>query len=595
MLDELQAKNIALIEEASFAPAPGLTVITGETGSGKTAFLTALKLLVGERADSSMVREGADELSVNARMYTTTRSAAVKDSAGPKTSLGAEGSAADAFDLVAFQNNISKMPNRDKNSTAQENAEAEYVVKRTVSRDGRSRVWIDGQVESVGSLVETCGTTIDLCGQHEHQKLLEVAQHVRLLDAWAHDTIAPAYVAYQEAFLSKKEAEADYRRVTEIASTSEAKLEQATYIKTRIEELRPSAEEVEELKKKLPLAEHATKLAEHTRSSFEQLVGDSGAIALLQNAAAQLREASRLDEDIAPASQQLFSAATEAEDVQASLSSYLANLEIDPQELERMQKRQADLQALLRTFGPTMEDVDAQYAAATETLETMAHADESLQAAQEKLDVATARLRATAATLEEARREAAPRFVQAVTNEMAKLQMGTAVLEMQLSPLPEETWTEAGPSRVEFLYRPAQNLSAKPLKKIASGGELSRIMLAIKVVAGTADEVETLVFDEVDAGVGGNVALSLARVLKELSRTHQVICVTHLPQIASAADKHYVVKKIESADDATGTAIPKTMLEAVSGQERMQEIARMLSGEVSDISLSHAKTLLSSQ
>lgn len=564
MLDELQAKNIALIEKASFVPAAGLTVITGETGSGKTAFLTALKLLVGERADSLMVREGSEELTVNARMY------------------------------AAPQNQISRGDNRDESSDIEAHSRAEYVVKRTVSRDGRSRVWIDGEVESVGALAETCGTTIDLCGQHEHQKLLEVSNHVRLLDAWAEDLIAPALQTYQKAFQGKKEAEATYRRVADMAATSEEKLEQATYVKTRIEELRPSPEEIEELEKKLPLAEHATKLAEHARAAFQHLTGDTGAIALLQSSAAEMREASRLDQSLSPASQQLYSAATEAEDVQASLSSYLANLEIDPQDLERMQKRQADMQSLLRTFGPTMEDVEAQLAAATETLETVAHADKTLQDAEERLDEAKRNLRDAAKGLSDARREAAPRFVQAVTNEMAKLQMGTAVLEMQLTPLPEEAWTEAGPARVEFLYRPAQNLSAKSLRKIASGGELSRIMLAIKVVAGTADEVETLVFDEVDAGVGGNVALSLARVLKELSRSHQVICVTHLPQIASAADKHYVVKKTETEDIASGAALPKTTLEAVSGQARTQEIARMLSGEVTDISLSHAKTLLSS-
>ncbi len=564
MLDELQAKNIALIEKASFVPAAGLTVITGETGSGKTAFLTALKLLVGERADSLMVREGSDELSVNARMY------------------------------AAHQDQVSCESSHDKSSDAEAHSGAEHVVKRTVSRDGRSRVWIDGEVESVGALAETCGTTIDLCGQHEHQKLLEVSNHVRLLDAWAEDSIAPALQTYQKAFQGKKEAEATYRRVADMAATSEEKLEQATYVKTRIEGLRPSPEEIEELEKKLPLAEHATKLAEHARAAFQHLTGDTGAIALLQSSAAEMREASRLDESLAPASQQLFSAATEAEDVQASLSSYLANLEIDPQDLERMQKRQADMQSLLRTFGPTMEDVEAQLTAATETLETVAYADKTLQEAEERLDAAKRNLRDAAKALSDARREAAPRFVQAVTNEMAKLQMGTAVLEMQLTPLSEEAWTEAGPARVEFLYRAAQNLSAKSLKKIASGGELSRIMLAIKVVAGTADEVETLVFDEVDAGVGGNVALSLARVLKELSRSHQVICVTHLPQIASAADKHYVVKKTETEDIASGATIPRTTLEAVSGQARTQEIARMLSGEVTDISLSHAKTLLSS-
>lgn len=546
MLDELKAKNVALIKEASISPAPGLTVITGETGSGKTAFLSALKLLVGERAGADMVREGQDELLVEARLFS-----------GEK--------------------------------------QEEHILKRSVSKDGRSRVTIDGDIEPVKALAETAGVSIDLCGQHEHQKLLDVASHVALLDAWAKDMVAKPLAAYQEALQKKKEAAAALAEMKEASRAGSEKLAQATYEVERIEEARPSQEELDELEKTLPKAEHAGKLVEFSSEAHAALSDEAGAIDSLQIALSALKEAAALDPDLEGKKDQLEAATREIEDVAATLRDYAANIDIDAARLSQMQDRQATLQALMRTFGPTMQDVLERLAAAKVIVSAVNNSEEAVAAAEQALAKARENLQAKAEKLNEARKEVAPRFVQAVTNEMAKLEMGTASLEMQFTPLDKENWTETGPSRIEFMYRPAENLSSKPFKKVASGGEVSRVMLAIKAVAGAADEVETLVFDEVDAGVGGHVALVLAQVLKELSKTHQILCVTHLPQVASVADKHYIVEKTESATiNSSAASIPETTLTEVEGEARAKEIARMLSGEVTEISLSHAKTLLSS-
>ncbi len=546
MLDELKAKNVALIKEASISPAPGLTVITGETGSGKTAFLSALKLLVGERAGADMVREGQDELLVEARLFS-----------GEK--------------------------------------QEEHILKRSVSKDGRSRVTIDGDIEPVKALAETAGVSIDLCGQHEHQKLLDVASHVALLDAWAKDMVAKPLAAYQEALQKKKEAAAALAEMKEASRAGSEKLAQATYEVERIEEARPSQEELDELEKTLPKAEHAGKLVEFSSEAHAALSDEAGAIDSLQIALSALKEAAALDPDLEGKKDQLEAATREIEDVAATLRDYAANIDIDAARLSQMQDRQATLQALMRTFGPTMQDVLERLAAAKVIVSAVNNSEEAVAAAEQALAKARENLQAKAEKLNEARKEVAPRFVQAVTNEMAKLEMGTASLEMQFTPLDKENWTETGPSRIEFMYRPAENLSSKPFKKVASGGEVSRVMLAIKAVAGAADEVETLVFDEVDAGVGGHVALALAQVLKELSKTHQILCVTHLPQVASVADKHYIVEKTESATiNSSAASIPETTLTEVEGEARAKEIARMLSGEVTEISLSHAKTLLSS-
>ena len=275
------------------------------------------------------------------------------------------------------------------------------------------------------------------------------------------------------------------------------------------------------------------------------------------------------------------------EDVSRTARDYRDGVEFDPEELERGQERMAALQGLTRAYGPRMTDVLAARDEAADLVSLVDDAEERERVAQRAVDAAERALAAAARTLDDARGEAAPRFSQAVSAQMQRLEMGTAQLVCEQRALPRASWTRSGASEVEFMFQPGAGMQARPLARIASGGEVSRVMLAIKVVLGQADSVDTLVFDEVDAGVGGSVAVALAEVLADLARSHQVIVVTHLAQVAVRGDVHYAVTKIAGDD-----GMPQTCLRQLSADERPAEIARMLSGDATEASLVHAREML---
>lgn len=537
MIDELCVRNVALIREASLVPSSGLTVLTGETGTGKTALLSAIKLLVGERADASAVREGADALEVEARVY---------------------------------------LRGGDPDGN---------VVRRRVEAAGRGRVQIDGHMASVRELAETIGSTIDLCGQHEHQRLLDPAAHVALLDAWASERIAPAREAYVTALAEARAAAKELERITEMTRAADERLDEASFVLRRIDEVGPSQEEYDELEAALPRAEHAETILRSVAGAYEGVTDDGGAADALSDAISWLRDASSFDSVLDDYAERLESSLIDIEDVEADLRRYRDSVELDPEELDRMQTRMAAFRGLMRTYGPSMDDVLARRASAAELVEAARDGGERERKARKALEAAEARLATAADALDAARSEAAPLLAHAVSEVMAQLEMGTASLSVQIERLARKQWTTAGPSRVELLYRPAAGLTARPLRRIASGGEVSRVMLACKVVLGEADGTETLVFDEVDAGVGGATAVALAQVLARLAKTHQVIVVTHLAQVAVMGQTHYLVQK--SAGD-----VPETSLVPIKGEQRVAEIARMLSGDTSETSLAHAREML---
>ena len=500
MIDELQVSNIALIREATLVPSAGLTVLTGETGAGKTALLSALKLILGERADSSTVREGEALASVEARLFD-----------GPHDTEG-------------------------------------FTVQRSLSAEGRSRVKIDGRIASVRELSERVGVMMDLCGQHEHQRLLDPAHHVAMVDAWAGRSALEALDRYRACFQASRAAAKEVRRVEEASRARGSRVEEARFALERIAEVDPKPGEYEELEELLPRSEHAEVL-------------------------------------VATANDALSDACISLEDSANELRAYRDGVAFDPRELARMRERYSDLKGLLRQWGPTMDDVFAMRDRSQELLSLVDDGDEQIKKAREALGSAERELFAAAKALKRARNTAAPRFCHEVGRQMARLEMGGAELVWESRDLPRAEWTPAGPSSYELLYRSGAGLTPRPLRRIASGGELSRVMLASKVVLGNADGVDTLVFDEVDAGVGGSTARALAGVLADLAATHQVIVVTHLAQVAVMADKHYVVSK-EPGD------VPQTHLDVVTGDARTAEIARMLSGDQSEASVAHARQML---
>ena len=539
MIDELRVRDVALIRDATIEPAPGLTVLTGETGAGKTALLSSIKLLVGERADAGMVREGAASLEVEGRLF---------------------------------------LPGDDEDGT---------VVRRRVGADGRGRVEISGHLASVRELAERVGATVDLCGQHEHQRLLSVGTHAELLDAWAGAPAAEALAAYRDALDAAEAAAAELARVREMGRATGEKLDEAAFVLRRIDEVDPREGELEEIEAQLPRVEHGEALMAAAGGARELLAGDDGALDALGQAVRELEAAARYDEALAGWASALESALIDVEDVASELRDYADEVDFDPEELERLQTRLSALEGLRRAFGPRMADVFRRREEAREVMAAASDGGELERRAAEELGRREAALAEAADALDAVRADAAPRFAAAVSEQMALLEMGSAELEVALERAPRAEWTRRGPGRVEFLYRPGAGLTARPLRRIASGGEVSRVMLAVKVVLGAADACETLVFDEVDAGVGGATAVALAGVLAHLAETHQVIVVTHLAQVAVAAERHYLVRKRDGASGA-----PETTLTQISGEERVAEVARMLSGDTGAASRDLAREML---
>lgn len=537
MLDELHVENLALIKQADFVPDSGLTVLTGETGAGKTALLSALKLLMGERADSSMVREGESAALVEGRMF--------------RGSKDGEG----------------------------------FTVRRRVGSDGRSRVKIDGSIASVRELSASVSPLIDLCGQHEHQRLYDPAMHIDMVDAWAGAAAEKALASYRERLHEARQACKAYERVVSDSKAQGHRIDDARFTLEQIDAVDPQPGEFEQLEETLPRSEHAELLSSTAYEAQKTLSGDSGVLDMLNGAIAELSHMGDVDSSLADIADSLSEAAIRLEDCSADLRTYRENIEFDPDELRRLQERYSALKGLLRQFGPAMDDVFKARDDAASLLAVVDHGEAHIKRAKAAWEEAEAKLSEAAKALADVRNTFGPRFCREVVKQMARLEMGHAELLWDMYDLPRDAWTKDGSQTYELLYRSGAGLTPRPLRRIASGGELSRVMLASEVVLGEADGVDTLVFDEVDAGVGGSTARSLAAVIADLARTHQVIVVTHLAQVAVMGDKHYVVSKTEGD-------VPVTRLEEVTGEARVKEIARMLSGDLSELSCEHAAQML---
>lgn len=557
MIDEIHLQDVALIHDARLAPCAGLTVVTGESGSGKTALLSGIKLLVGERGGADMVREGAERLTVEGRFF---YSAAEGDQADAPTPADAAAAGEDGL-----------------------------VVKRTVSAEGRSRVQIDGGLGSVRDLAEGPGRHVDLCGQHEHQRLLKASEQAQMLDAWIGQAAVQARAVYRQAFAAAGQAAADLARIEELGRADAARVEDARYVLRTIDAVDPREGEYEQLLAAAERAEHAEAIAQGLAGAASALSDEGGALEQVGAAAEALAGIGRFDERYANLAQSVREAGYILEDAARDLSSLRDDDEaFDLQALEQLQERVAAYQGLRRAYGPTMDEVFAAREQAAEVVAAVDSHDEQVQAARARQAQAEEQLAQAADAYRQVRAKAAPGFTAQVDAVLDELEMGGAQLVCQVEPLERAQWTAAGPDAVEFLFAAGAGLAPRPLRRIASGGEISRVMLAVKAVLGQADGVDTLVFDEVDAGVGGKTALAVASVLRRLARTHQVICVTHLPQVAVAGDAHYLVQKEEKAGDG----LPQTRLERLEGPARIDEVARMLGGEVTETSRSHAAELL---
>ena len=542
MLDELHVRNIALNEEAAIEFSPGLTVLTGETGAGKTALLSALSLVSGRRANADVVREGSPEAQVEGRFVT---------------------------------------------------GEDELVISRRVSSKGRSRCSINGSLASVGELAQaTSGLRIH--GQHEQVQLLDAASQLSYLDGWAAE-IAPALDAYREALDAYRKADAAYTSAQEERDSSARELEFMRFTVSEIEKVDPQEGEEERLEEDLPRLQHAEQLAQAVSGALGALQRDGAALDALADAQMQLSRESGIDGELDEIANRLDSASADLSDIARDLRDYADGIDHNSFRLQETLDRLDALSGLKRRFGPSMDQVFETWEQAKEALDAVEEGPERIHRLKEARDTTQAQLEKRARELASVRHEAAKRLCAELASSVHELAMEGAEFEYSFEELPLDRWTAAGPEKAELLYRPAEGVTARPLSRIASGGELSRILLALECTryAGSAPEqgndAWTLVFDEIDAGIGGKTGEAVACRLAELAQFVQVIVVTHLPQVAARANKHYVVVK----DEGEG-GIPSTLVFPVEGEGRVAEVARMLSGSTEHVALEHAAALIES-
>ena len=555
MLRELTIRNVAVIEELTVTFVPGLNVLTGETGAGKSILIDALQLVLGARGSETLLRSGVDEAAVEAAF-----------DAGPESRvrelLEAEGIAVEPGEPL--------------------------ILRRQLFRDGRTKAYACGRHTTVATLRALGECLVDIHGQHPGQPLLDPRRHRDLLDGYAGTSEeAHAYRDHYGAWQSlRREREALLLAERERIQRQEL----LEFQRREIEAARLEIGEEESLN-----AEHAI-LSNHERlfAAVEQAYGaleesDEALLTRLSAAVARVHEAAGIDARLGEILEALETGAVHLREAARGLRDYRARVEFDPQRLEAIETRLHEMGKLKRKYGATVGEILEHLTRVRADLQALEHSEARLGELEPLLTACQRDLAGRAERLSAARRGTAPRLQAAILAEIRELGMAKAAFEVRVTPAQSgaETLGSHGMDEVEFLISPNPGEPLKPLHRIASGGELSRTMLAIRVILAAADQMPTLIFDEVDVGIGGMTAETVGRKLTTVSRQRQVLCVTHLPQIACFADHHVVVSK-RSLRDRTQTTV-----QMLPTAERAHELARMLGGlSRSGTPLQHATELL---
>jgi DNA repair protein RecN (Recombination protein N) len=573
VLTEMLISGLGVIDEASIEPDPGFTVVTGETGAGKTMVVTGLHLLSGGRAEASRVRAGAKKAVVEGRF------AVPPDSA--------------ALDVAA-----------DAGGDADE--DGSLIVLRSVGEDGRSRAHLGGRSAPVGMLSDLSDSLLAVHGQNDQLRLQRPAEQRGMLDRFAGRPVADRLKRYREL---RAEWMSVSEELTQRAERARELAREADLLRHGLEEIAavdpgPGEDvELQTLARRLADADQlrdSAVQAQHALSGADD--GDPdvpGALGLVDTARKSL--AGTDDEQLRQLVSRLDEAAVLLTDVGAELSGYLESLSADPERLQEILARQADLKALTRKYAADTDGVLAWAAEATDRLASLDTSDEAIAELRNRRDALATELAGEAKKLSDARRASAGELAAAVTEELTALAMPHAVLHVevvqrQVSDTADlalrcgKQWVHAGVDgvdEVELRLRPHPGSEPLPIGKGASGGELSRVMLALEVVLAHANPVPTLVFDEVDAGVGGRAAVEVGKRLARLASSHQVIVVTHLPQVAAFADRHLVV------DKDSGGGVTRSGIRTLAEGDRVEELSRMLAGmDSTDTGRAHAEELL---
>ena len=550
MLVELRIRDYAVVEDLTLELSHGLNALTGETGAGKSIIVGALSLLLGERASSGVVRKGADRATVEAVFDVTDR---------PEIEAELEESGFRLEDGL-------------------------MILRREVAAEGRNRAWVNGSPATAGVVGSLGSALVDLHGQHEHQTLLRARDQRALLDAYAgsEDSAAKVATLYGTQQTLRRELEDREERLREIETRSDFLQFQLSEIDEAA--LRPG--EDAELEAEAGRHEHAEDLARGAGAIYETLYGADDSVGdRVASTLKLLEQLASYDPELREQLSALQDAAHAVSDVGQHVGDYAQGVDHDPHRLAEVRTRLDLIFRLKRKYGPELADVLAAAQAVRTELAGLSDSDHDLELLRQRIEVTRHDLEQEASRLSALRQKGAARLAAAVSETLPDLGLVSATFEVALRAHGETG--SGGAESVEFLVSTNVGFDAMPLARIASGGELSRVMLALKSILADVDRVPVLVFDEIDAGIGGVVASAVAKKLADVAERHQVFVVTHLAQVASRARAHLLVEK---AQDLIGTTAAVTLLE---GEARVQEIARMLGGDPeSSTSREHARELL---
>ncbi|GMV90381.1 MAG: DNA repair protein RecN [Candidatus Hydrogenedentota bacterium] len=550
MLEVLRIENYALIDSLEVEFRPGFNVLTGETGAGKSIIVGALNLVLGARASNETVRSGAKRAKIHA-----------------------------VFSLQ-------RIPRRLKDILDEHEIELEdgqLHLSRVVGSDGRSRAYAGDSIVPITVLSRIGDELVDLHGQHDHQSLLKADRQLDLLDAFGGTESDAANVGEQVTELRRLQQE-----LAALESDDRERARRVEFLRFEVSEINAAnlePGEEDEVKARRNLITNAEKVVELTSTAYTALYEGEGQAAIdsVDAALTALDQLGEVDEQFRPLSEQLGAIRATLDDFCTELRRHTQELEFDPQELESLNQRISLIGNLKRKFGDSIDAILEYRDRAVAEVERFDQRDKSIADLQAQCRKLAKEAEAAARELSGKRQAAAAKLDKKVSAALQELGMKGGTFQTRFETV---ELTRTGADRVEFLLAANPGESPKPLRQVASGGEISRVMLGIKTVFASADKIPTLIFDEIDAGVGGAVANKVATRLRELAQSHQTICITHLPQIAAAAHRHLHVAKSTSKGRTSTTAV------AVDADARVNELARLLDGSLSEVSVQHAAEML---
>jgi DNA repair protein RecN (Recombination protein N) len=548
LLSLLRIKNLALVEDLEWELTPGFTAITGETGAGKSIIIGALQLLLGERADKSLIRTGAEACTVEA---------------------------------IFMGDDFSDLNARLEESGVELCAD-ELIVKRTFSLGGSSRHFVNGSPTTLALLKAIGDELVDLHGPHDHQSLLAPERQLALLDGFAH--AEEALREYQQSFRRLQSLVAEERALSSAETVREQEFDLLRHQVQEIAAAKLEPDEEQEVHARYRLASNSRRLIELATSISRQLSeADNAVLNQLAETQRLLRELEKIDPGLAESSAAHATAVIELTEIARTLDRYAEKLDLDPEQLAQLEERVTLIETLKRKYGGSIFEVIAFGERATERMRKIEGRDAELERLARDIENARKALERAAAVLRKVRQMSAPKLAKNVQQQLVDLGFRQAEFEARLSPNDEPRLN--GTDSLELLFSPNPGEPLKPLRTVASSGEISRVTLAIKSVLALQDAIPLLVFDEIDANVGGEIANAVGAKMGALAARHQVLCITHLPQVAAAAATQFVVTK----EVARGRTFSD--LREVKGKARQEEIARMLGGK-SESALRHAASLL---